>query len=97
MASSWATLDDPEFSAVQAYRIALAAPLLVLKAPSGILACGYLSLATMDKLDEVGAIVTGVRSFEDMLSASVVAVSQAAALRGLREGMTGRAALRLLL
>ncbi len=89
-------LSDPEFSSVQGYRIELAAPLLVLKAKAGILACGYLSVATMNKLGEVGAIVTGVRSYEDMLEAQVVAVSERAAQLGLTTELTGREALRLL-
>jgi uncharacterized protein YunC (DUF1805 family) len=90
-----AKLPDPEFSEVEGFRIELAAPLLVLKAPGGILACGYLSLATMNKLGEVGAIVTGVRSYDDMLGARVVAVSDRAAELGASTELSGREVLRL--
>lgn len=93
MAAEPLALPQPEFSNVQGYRIDLAAPLLVLKARRGILACGYLSLATMNKLGEVGAIVTGVRTFDDMLEARVVAVSDGAALLGVRVDCTGAEAL----
>ena len=68
-------------------------PLLVVSGKNGVLACGYLNVATFDKLDEAGAIVTGVASFEDMLDAPLVAVSKAARQLGLQEGMTGRQAL----
>ena len=42
-------------------------PLLVMKAPKGILGCGYINVETCNKTDEVCAIVTGVGSFDDML------------------------------
>lgn len=89
-------LQDPEFSQVEGYRIELAAPLLVLKAPLGILACGYLNVATMNRLGEVGAIVTGVRNYEDMLQAQVLSVSEAGARLGITTEHTGREALALL-
>lgn len=89
-------LQDPEFSQVEAYRIELAAPLLVLKAPGGILACGYLSVATMNRLHEVGALVTGVRTYEEMLCAQVVAVSESATKLGITTQHTGREALLIL-
>jgi uncharacterized protein YunC (DUF1805 family) len=37
----------------------------------------------------VGAIVTGVKTFEDMLNARAVGVSTAAAQVGIRVGMSG--------
>jgi len=86
-------LAQPEYLGVEPYRIDLAAPLLVLKARRGILACGYLSVATMNKLGEAGAIVTSVREYEDMLVAKVVAVSERAEKLGVTLGMTGRDAL----
>ncbi|MFW6169567.1 MAG: YunC family protein [Planctomycetota bacterium] len=68
-------------------------PLLVISGTKGVLACGYLNVETFNKLDEAGAIVTGVDSFEAMLDASLIAVSKAARELGLAEGMTGRQAL----
>jgi uncharacterized protein YunC (DUF1805 family) len=95
MSGSPVFLADAEFSSVQAFHIDLKAPLLVLKAPGGVLACGYLSLATMNRLGEVGALVTGVRSYDDMMNAQVVAVSDEAAKLGVSIDLTGRQALRL--
>ncbi|CAJ49403.1 conserved hypotheticalprotein [Bordetella avium 197N] len=71
----------------------LARPLLLLKGSRGILACGYLNVATFDKTAEAAAIVTGVVDHEQMLAAPLIAVSQAAQALGLRTGMTGAEAL----
>ena len=56
------------------------AKLLVLQAANGMLGCGYLNVATADKLGHALAIVTGVSGYADMLSAEVRQVSAAAAL-----------------
>src|SRR5690348_6255478 len=71
-------------------------PLLMLIGRRGILACGYLNPATFEKTGEVAAIVSGVRTFEDMLEAKLQSVSTEAAKLGLRVGMRGRDALMLL-
>lgn len=81
---------------LERFEIALALPLLVIKGGHGVLACGYLNAQTFEKTGEAGAIVTGVRSYDDMLAAKVVAASTAAQARGVTIGMTGREALDLL-
>ena len=68
-------------------------PLLVISGSKGVLACGYLNIDTFDKLDEAGAIVSGVNSWEDMLDATIVGTSSAASRLGVSVGMTGRQAL----
>jgi uncharacterized protein YunC (DUF1805 family) len=77
-------------------RIDLARPLLVIRAGRGILACGYLDVETFNRTGEVGAIVTGVNDFDDMLEARVKVVSIAAEQAGLRAGMTGAEVLELI-
>ena len=67
--------------------------LLMIYAPKGVLGCGYLSLATAEKFGDPLAIVTGVRTYDDMLKAEVKQVSSAAAALGVKPGMTGREAL----
>jgi uncharacterized protein YunC (DUF1805 family) len=67
--------------------------LLMIKGAQGFLGCGWFSIETADKLNERVAIVKGVQSYDDMLSASVVAVSAAAAAAGAATGMTGAEAL----
>jgi uncharacterized protein YunC (DUF1805 family) len=81
---------------LEKHRIDLALPLLVVKGTQGVLACGYLNAETFTRTGEAGAIVTGVKTFDDMLDAKVVAVSEKAARMGIRLGCTGREALEVL-
>ena len=67
--------------------------ILLIKAPHGFLGCGYFSLATAEKVGDVAVIVSGVKNFDDMLTAKVKAVSAAAAALGVTADMTGREAL----
>lgn len=53
-------------------------------------------LETFNRTGEVGAIVTGVNNFDDMLEARVKVVSTAAEQAGLRAGMTGAEVLELI-
>ena len=52
---------------------------LMIRGGKGFLGCGYLSVATADKTGDALAIVSGVKTYDDMLNASVKAVSAAAA------------------
>lgn len=73
--------------------ITLATPntkILVIRAPRGILGCGYISLETAAKVGDALAVVSGVSNYEEMLAAPVKAVSPAAEALGIRPGMTGR-------
>ena len=69
--------------------------LLVIRAPRGVLACGYVNPAVAEKFGEALATVTGVKNPDDMLAAAVSAATPAAAALGVRPGMTGRQALAL--
>ena len=71
----------------------LARPLLVVSGTQGVLACGYLNVATFAALNEAGAIVRGVSDFDDMLEAQIAEASPAAVELGIQVGMTGREAL----
>ena len=73
------------------------APLLIITANSGYLMCGYLNIAAANKLGDVAGRVTGVKTFDDMLHASIVETSDCARERGLREGMSGQEFLNALL
>lgn len=70
--------------------------ILIIKAKKGFLACGYIKIDVADKVGDVCAIVTGVKTNEDMLSAKVVAVSEEAAKLGVKTEMTGKEALVLM-
>jgi uncharacterized protein YunC (DUF1805 family) len=67
--------------------------LLLIQGSKGMLGCGYLSVEAAERLGDALAIVTGVKSYEDMLKAEVKKVSSAAALLGVKEGMSGKEAL----
>jgi uncharacterized protein YunC (DUF1805 family) len=62
----------------------------------GYIMCGYLNMATAEKLGDAAAMVTGVSSFEGVLAAKIVAVSSKGICLGIKEGMTGKEALALL-
>ena len=70
------------------------APLLLIIAPKGYVMCGYLNLETAEKFGQVAAIVTGVKSFDDVLSAKVVKLTMKAKELEIKEGMVGRDALK---
>lgn len=72
------------------------AALMIIKNAKGFLACGYIKIETAEKLGHAGAIVTGVKNFDDMLNAKVCALTSKAAACGVKEGMSGLEALRLL-
>lgn len=87
------TLGGIEFQAVH-IRTAKANILLIkLPAGQGFLGCGYFDLAAAERLNEPVAIVTGVKSPQDMLTAKVTRLSPAAAAKGVTLNMTGQQAL----
>ena len=69
------------------------APLLVIRAGCGFVMCGYLNMDIANKLGDVAVRVTGVKSFEDVLNAKAVDVSESAKNRRIMIGMTAREAL----
>jgi len=73
------------------------APLLVIKGEKGIIGCGFISVDAAEKLNLPAAIITGVKNFEEMLNKKVVKVSSAGREIGLREGLTGKEALKLII
>jgi len=78
-------------------RVALhPAPLVLLIAPKGYVMCGYLNSDTAEKLGQAAAVVTGVKTFEDVLNAKIIKVTSKARALGVKEGMTGRGALELM-
>jgi uncharacterized protein YunC (DUF1805 family) len=77
-------------------QIQLQLPLLIIKGSKGFLACGYINCETCNKTGEACAIVTGVKTHEEMLDAEVKAVSAEAARLGVHIGMKGEEALAIL-
>ena len=77
-------------------RIELAAPLLIIKGRSGFLACGYINTDTCNDTGEACAVVSGVKTHEEMLEATVESVSLEAMALGVKVGMQGAEAMELL-
>jgi len=69
---------------------------LIIKAKKGFLGCGYFDVNTANKVGDAAAIVTGVKTFDDMLNANVIKVSEKAKELGIKEGMKGKDALKLM-
>ncbi len=67
--------------------------LLLIRGRRGVLGCGYFRVETADRTGDALAVVTGVKSCAEMLTAEVRQVSAAAAALGVRPGMSGREAL----
>jgi uncharacterized protein YunC (DUF1805 family) len=88
--------DDTPFdwSGLERSKISLEAPLLIVKGSLGFLGCGYINVDSC--IDEACAIVSGVNTHDDMLKASVKAVSKDATELGIKVGMTGAEAMELL-
>ena len=69
------------------------APLLVIRAKKGFVMCGYLNMEVANKLGDAAVRVTGVKTFEDVLNAKTVDVSDAAIKLGITIGMPAKEAL----
>jgi len=72
------------------------APFLILVADKGFVMCGYLNIATAEKLGDAACMVSGVRDFQGMLKAKIIAATTKAESLGVKEGMSCEEALSLL-
>lgn len=72
-------------------------PLLLIVAEKGFLMCGYLNLEVAEKVGVCAATVSGVNSFKDVLEAEVKAVTTKAKKLGVKTGMLGKQAVKLML
>ena len=66
------------------------APLILIKAKKGYVMCGYLNMNAANKMGDIAGRVTGVKSFDDVLNANIVEVSENAKNIDLKEGMKAR-------
>jgi len=69
-------------------------PLLLVVAEKGFVMCGFLNVDAAERLGVAAAVVSGVKSFEDVLNASVKAVTSKAKAFGVEVGMKGSEALK---
>jgi uncharacterized protein YunC (DUF1805 family) len=71
-------------------------PLLIVIANKGFVMCGFLNVDAAEKLGVTAAMVSGVKTFEDVLDANVKAVTSKAEAFGVKVGMKGEEALKLM-
>ena len=69
-------------------------PLLLVVAEKGFVMCGFLNVDAAEKLGVAAAMVSGVKSFEDVLDAEVKAATSKAKMLGVEAGMKGAEALK---
>ncbi|MEM6472522.1 MAG: DUF1805 domain-containing protein [Planctomycetota bacterium] len=86
-------MPDIDFEGLQTVNHPLKRPLLVVSAAKGSVCCGYISLEALNRNGDAAAIVRGVENHEQMLTATIKFVSDAAAEFGVEVGMTGKEAL----
>lgn len=67
--------------------------LVYIKGSKGFIMCGYLNLETAEKKGNIAAVVTGIKTAEDMLGANIAAATSFARAAGITEGMPVREAL----
>ena len=72
-------------------------PLLLVMGETGFVMCGFLNMEAAEKLNVTAAMVSGVKSFDDMLEAGVKAVTSEARRKGIEPGIKGKDAIKLLL
>lgn len=61
-------------------------PLLLIKGDKGFVMCGYLNIEVAEKLGAAAAIVSGVKTFEDVLNAEIKAATSKAKKLGVEPG-----------
>jgi len=71
-------------------------PLISIIGEEGFIMCGFLNLEVAESLGIMAAVVSGVRTFDDVLEAEVKQATSRAQARGIRQGMKGREAIKLL-
>lgn len=69
-------------------------PLILVVAEKGFVMCGFLNVEAAEKLGVAAAVVSGVKSFEDVLNLQVKAVTVKAEKLGVNVGMKGVDALK---
>lgn len=72
-------------------------PLLLIVGRTGFVMCGFLNIDVAEKVNVAAAMVSGVKTFDDVLAADIKAVTSKAQMKGIKVGMKGEDAVKLLL
>ena len=65
-------------------------PLLLIKGSKGFVMCGYLNMEVAERLGATAAMVSGVKSFDDVLNAQIKSATTKGKQIGLEPGKTVR-------
>ena len=71
-------------------------PLLLILGRTGFVMCGFLNMEAAEKVNVTAAMVSGVKTFGDVLEAEIEAVTSKAEMTGIKVGMKGKDAVKLL-
>ena len=71
-------------------------PLILIMGEKGFVMCGFLNVESAEKLGVTAAVVSGVKTFDDVLNGQVKAVTSKAKNLGIEVGMKGADALKLM-
>jgi uncharacterized protein YunC (DUF1805 family) len=71
-------------------------PLLLIVGRTGFVMCGFLNMNAAERLNVTAATVSDVKTFGDVLKAEIRAVTSKAQMKGIKVGMKGRDAVKLL-
>ncbi len=69
-------------------------PLMLIVGKRGFLMCGFLNMEAAEKLGVAAAVVSGVKTFEEMLNKEVKVASSKAEALGVKAGMLGKEAVK---
>ena len=69
-------------------------PLLLILGEKGFVMCGFLNVEAAEKVSVAAAMVSGVKTFDDVLNAEVKAATSKAKSMGVEAGMKGADALK---
>ena len=72
-------------------------PLLLVVGRTGFVMCGFLNVDVAEKGNTTAAMVSGVRTFDDFLAAEIKSATSKAQIKGIKVGMKGKDAVKLLL
>jgi uncharacterized protein YunC (DUF1805 family) len=72
------------------------APLVMIVSAKGLVCCGFINMDAAERLGVAAAMVSGVKTFDDVLKAEVKAATKKAQIAGVKVGMKGLDALKQL-
>lgn len=72
-------------------------PLLLIIAEKGFVMCGFLNIEAAERLGVTAAMISGVKTFEDVQNAQIKAITTKAKGFGIEAGMKGTEALKRML